>query len=114
MRKGKAVIFVIAMLLVLATTAGAAMAQLIVTRDLIFSGTAANCSASIKDNGKSIDATMELWCGNVPLAVWTDSGTSQVILDGSLTVASGMTYTLKVYGTINGNPFEATPLVRSN
>jgi len=48
------------------------------------------------------------------MAVWSDSGTSRVDLDGSLNVATGMTYTLKVYGTINGVHFDATPVIKSN
>lgn len=114
MRKRKAGILAVVLLLILATSVSAAMTETSVTRSLTFSGTTANCSATIKDNGKTISATMELWCGSVPMAVWSDSGTSRVDLDGSLNVVTGMTYTLKVYGTINGVSFEAAPLVRSN
>jgi hypothetical protein len=57
---------------------------------------------------------MELWSSNMLWCVWMDSGLSRVDLDGSVTVPTGMTFTLKVYGTINGVPFEAAPLERSN
>lgn len=104
----------LAIILSLAFSASASQESTGIQYSLEFSGTSALCIATITEAGKVITATMELWCGNVPLAIWSDSGTSQVDFYESLTVASGMTYTLKVHGTINGNPFEATPLVKSN
>lgn len=108
----RAIVLVTVLLLVLNVGADAAMTAATVTCDLSFSGSNANCSATVKDSGKSITATMELWCGSFPLALWSDTDTSRVDLEGSLTVASGMTYTLIVYGTINGVSFAAEPIVR--
>ena len=114
MRRILAIVLAAALFLALTVQAGAAMTLTTVTRDLSFSGTSANCSATVKDSGKTINATMELWSSNMLWCVWMDSGLSRVDLDGSVTVPTGMTFTLKVYGTINGVPFEAAPLERSN
>ena len=57
---------------------------------------------------------MAFWCGDVPMAVWAESGSSHVDLDSSLNVATGMTYTLKVHETINGVSLETAPLVKSH
>lgn len=114
MRRILAIVLAAALFLVLTMPAGAAMTMTTVTCDLTFSGTSANCSATVKDSGKSISATMELWSSNMLWSVWMGSGLSRVDLNGSVTVPTGMTYTLKVYGTINGVPFEAAPVISSN
>ncbi len=114
MKKVMSVLASLVFLLSLAFSASAATTATRVQRSLEFSGTSAICSATITDIDKSISATMELWCGNVPLASWSDSGTSSVNLSGSINVPSSMTFTLKLYGTVDGVPFELPPLVRSN
>lgn len=114
MKKVMWVFALLVFLLSLAFSASATTTATRVQRSLEFSGTSAICSATITDIDKSISATMELWCGNVPLASWSDSGTSSVNLSGSINVPSSMTFTLKLYGTVDGVPFELPPLVRSN
>lgn len=114
MRGTRTILIAAVLLLVLTVGASAAMTSCYIDRELSFTGTSANCYATIIDSGKSIEATMELWCGNFPLALWSDTGTTRVDLDGSVNVASGMTYTLYVYGTTNGVPFSAQPLIMPN
>ena len=108
------VVLVFVLLLSLALSGNAACNGYRAQRSLSFSGGSASCSASISDAGKTISATMELWHGSTMLASWSDSDTSSVQLSGSINVNSGQTYTLVVYGTINGVYFELPPLTRSN
>lgn len=114
MRRIRVVALALVVILALTISVSAATTATSVSRSLTFNGTTANCAANVIDIGKTINATMELWCGNVLLGVWFASGTSYVDLGTSLTVGTGMTYTLKVYGTVNGISFEAAPIVRSN
>ena len=73
---------------------------------LSFDGTTATCTATIRKPGKTINATMELWCGNSLLATWSDSNTNLLTLRKSYNgIRRGQTYTLKVYGTANGIAF---------
>lgn len=114
MRKIRTIVLALVVILVLSLSVSAAMTGTYITKSLTFNGTTANCSATVKDIGKTINATMELWSSNMLWCVWMDSGLSRVDLDGSVIVPTGMTFTLKVYGTINGVPFEAAPIIRSN
>ena len=68
-------------------------------------GTTAYCSSKVYFSGQYINATLELWQGNTRVASWSNSGTSSVVVSGSATIVCGRTYTLKVIGTANGNPF---------
>lgn len=72
---------------------------------LTFTGTTANCSVSITALGKTISATMELWHGSTRLTSWSDNGTSLLTLSETYPVFSGLSYTLKVSGTIGSMPF---------
>lgn len=73
---------------------------------LTFSGTTANCMATITDYGKSISATMQLWQGTIIVGIWSDSGVSSLTLRGTCPVTKGKTYTLKVFGSSDGVPFD--------
>ena len=75
---------------------------------LSFSGTTANCSVSITAVGKPITATLELWQGNTRLTSWSGSATSYLTIDKTYSVTAGRTYTLKLSGTIGGEPFDST------
>lgn len=77
---------------------------------LIFNGTTATCSFSAAEIGKSITASLELWCGNTRIASWSDSATSFLMIDEEIDVTAGQTYTLKVSGSIDGVPFTGTPV----
>ena len=79
---------------------------------LTFSGSTATCSLVIREPGKTINATLELWQGSTKIAAWTKSGNSYVIVTGSRSVTSGQTYTLKAHGTIDGTAITATSVTR--
>ena len=81
-----------------------------VVPSLTFDGETANCKVVITDPGKEIRATMVLWQGTRLVDVWSGTGTSQLILTGTCEVESGVTYTLKVSGTIGGTSFNSTPI----
>ncbi|MBQ3930756.1 MAG: hypothetical protein II725_00580 [Firmicutes bacterium] len=72
---------------------------------LSISGNQATCSVTVRAPGKTIDATLELWQGSTLVASWSDCRTGIVVLSETVTVVSGLTYTLTVSGTINGVAF---------
>lgn len=80
---------------------------------LSFTGSTANCSMIVQDTGKNIDATMELWQGSTKLITWNDSKKSLVNINETYGVTSGVSYTLKGYGTINGVSFNMTPVTKT-
>ena len=65
----------------------------------------ATCSVRLLYAGKSIDATLELKQGSTVVASWHDTGTGYLLISGTANVASGVTYTLTVSGTVNGVAF---------
>lgn len=83
-----------------------------VISSLSFSGTTANCQTSIRSASDDIVAYMELWKGSTLVSEWTATGNGTVTMNKTCSVSKGATYTLKVYGTIDGEPFSATPLSR--
>ena len=114
MKQVTCVIASIVIIVSLAFSASATTTAVRIQRSLEFSGTTALCNGTVEEVDKLISVTMELWCGNVPLAVWSDTGTSRICLSGSINVPGSMTYTLKLYGTVDGVSFELPPLVKSN
>ncbi len=76
--------------------------------NITFNGEVAHCSLTITDPGAEIDATLELYEGNLRLMRWTDGGegTGYISMGGRYSVISGRSYTLKAYGTIDGVYFE--------
>ncbi|WP_312265467.1 hypothetical protein [Oscillibacter sp.] len=74
---------------------------------LYFNGTTAVCEVSISQNGKKICATMELWQETNFVGSSSGEGNSFLILSETYAASKGKTYTLKVYGTIDGKPFTA-------
>jgi hypothetical protein len=85
-----------------------------ITRPRMFIvGSTATCSASLKAPGQYIDATLELKQGSTVVASWSDSATGELILSGTATVTSGVTYTLTVYGTIDGVAFTPASITRT-
>ena len=106
MKKRISVVFVFLVLCMLVSIpAFAAQKASMVEPSLSFTGTTANCSVSITALGKTISATMELWHGSTRLASWSDNGTSLLSLSETYPVVSGLSYTLKVSGTIGSAPF---------
>ena len=96
----------------LGTSAAEARALKVVPQ-LSFTGTTAECSVNIREFGKKIEATMELWEGRTLLDSWSGSGSSVLMLEGSHRAVSGRTYTVEVYGTIDGEAFEAASLSKT-
>ena len=77
-----------------------------ITPSLTFNGTTASCSVVIKQRGKQISATMELWHGTTLVDSWSGSQQSSLTLSQTHSgCVSGWTYTLKINGTIGGVAF---------
>lgn len=83
------------------------------TPNLTFSGTTANCSVKIKQTGKTISATLDLWYGSICVASWHDTDISQLVISETIGVGHGKTYTLTVYGTIDGVPFSGGSVTKT-
>lgn len=81
-----------------------------VTPVLSFSGTTANCSVTIYESGKYINATLKLMYGSTEVDSWSKTGTTYVAISGTANVVHGRTYTLTVTGTIGGVAIDCTPV----
>ncbi len=79
---------------------------------LSLNGSTAVCKFKVTDPGKYINATMELWQGSTFITSWSGSGTSIVNLSETYTITSGLTYTLKGYGTSGGVSFTAPDVTK--
>ena len=71
---------------------------------LQFTGTTADCKGTVIASG-AISVTLELWQGSTKLVSWPGSGSNYVQISQPYTVVSGVTYTLKLNGTVNGVSF---------
>lgn len=104
---------VMALLVVMSASAVAVEPRLTVsTPSLTFSGTTANCSVIVRaSSGDEIDATLSLYRGSVLVDSWPGEGTTAVYISGSCSgLTKGVTYTLKVSGTVDGVSFSGTPV----
>lgn len=72
---------------------------------LSFSGTTIQCSGKVTSIGDTINATMELKQGGVVIDSWNASGVGIASMNGTHAGVSGQTYTLVIYGTVNGVSF---------
>lgn len=112
--KKRLIPMLLVMLLLLSASANAAnvsIKSVRTTPSLIFNGTTASCTATVRDYGKTIKVTMELWCGNTLLNTWTCSGTNLVTINETWRgIKQGQTYVLKVYGSANGSSFSVQPI----
>ena len=101
-----------ALVVCLGTSAAEARASTILPQ-LSFRGNTVECSVMIREPGQQITATLELWEGCTLLDSWSGSGSSVLNLEGSHRAVSGRTYTVEVYGTIDGEAFEAASLSKT-
>ena len=81
---------------------------------LTFNGNTAYCGAMVKEYGKSITVTLSLWQGGTMLASWSASGQNIVEIQRCCTAPTGLTYTLKLNGTINVVAFSEVKVIRTN
>ena len=81
---------------------------------LTFDGTTAYCNAVIRRQGANINVTLSLWKGSNQLISWGESGTSMAVISQTCQVEVGVTYTLKLNGTINGVAFPEARVIRTN
>ena len=111
-RRIVALIVVVALLLSF-TVIGYAESKVVkTTLSLSLNGTTATCKMKVTDPGKYINATMELWQGSTFITSWSASGYSVVNMSETYTITSGLTYTLKGYGTSGGVSFTAPDVTK--
>lgn len=79
---------------------------------LSFDGTTAHCSiyARASKQTDKISVTLELKHGSTSVGYWSESSTSYVIIDESVTVVKGQSYVLTATVTINGVPQASVPI----
>ncbi len=106
-------ILAVVLILSLGISTFAAVQAVITSPKLTFSGTTANCSATVTAAGSYICATLELYCGGSLVDSWSENGNNRVNPAGTATVVSGNTYTLIVSGTAGGAPFSSTPVTKT-
>ena len=114
MRK-KIVSFAAAMLLLTAMCISAIAAEpraVGASPSLRFNGTTANCSVIVNGNpGDDIDAVLSLYRGNSRIASWPGKGTTAIYISGSASgLTKGVTYTVRVSGTVGGEVISSTPM----
>ena len=100
-------LFVMAVVMVVCSTFSSLAASpriVSIVPKLTFSGTLANCSATVIANSSAdeIEITVKLWQGTTCLKTWSDSGNGYLSFKETKTVTSGKTYKLTVDATING------------
>ena len=85
-----------------------ASARVVVARpSMNFDGDTVNCRVTIKGSGDELEATLELRRGTQVLATWSASDTDLLIIDEDYSpVYSGLGYSLRLYGSINGVDFD--------
>ena len=96
----------LALLLLLSVGVSAAVYAPSPKPSLNFDGTTAVCEVSIISHGDEIEATLELRQGARVLAAWSDSGSDSLVISETYPVTRGQTYSLRLYGSINGEPIE--------
>ena len=106
--KKRALALILVFAFALGITAFAAEQATRIEPSLVFEGTTAHCGVMVSDLNATINATAELYYGNIKLASWSNSGTHTVFAGGTYTVVRGNTYVLVVYGDIDGDPFYDT------
>ena len=76
----------------------------IVTPNISFHGTTANCSVFIVADKPTddIDAVIKLWQGGQCIKTWEKSSTSYLVFSGEASVTKGRTYELTVDVSISG------------
>ena len=107
-------IVVLALLLTVSVPAYALETATSATPYLTLNSNSALCEVVVKDSsGAYIEVTMELWSGVDLFDVWTGEGVGVVTVTGSCPIVNGYPYTLVVYGTADGIPFECDPVTKA-
>ncbi len=76
---------VVVLMLTVSANAAFSVKSVMPSLSLDISGGTAQCSALVRESGKKINVTMELWSGGTLLATWTGSGTNYATASGSYT-----------------------------
>lgn len=92
--------------------AWAATCERTVSADLTFSRRMAYCSVTVIVMS-DYDLTMELWNNGYILDTWHKTGTIGTTITEMYPAVHGETYTLKVYGTADGQTVNCTPITRT-
>lgn len=106
-------IVVLTLLLTVSVPAFALEDATSVRPSLTLNSGSASCQVTVRSAGADIEVTMELWSGVDLFDVWTGEGVGVVTVTGSCPIVNGYPYTLVVYGTADGVPFECDPVTKA-
>lgn len=112
LKKVLVILLVLILMLSLAGHVFAATQYVNAQLTLTLNGSTANCKLKVLDAGKYINATMELWQGSTFITSWSASGYSVVNISETYPITSGLSYTLKGYGTSGGVSFTAPDVTK--
>ncbi|MBR0130369.1 MAG: hypothetical protein IJM08_03605 [Firmicutes bacterium] len=114
MKRKISVILVIIMVFSAIANAHAATNAIGKSSTLSFSGTTANCAASISQAGASCTLTVELYRGGTRVAYWYDADIGSASVSDTVSgCISGQTYTLRVSGTVDGVSVYYSPITKT-
>lgn len=106
MMKKITALLVVVLLLCIPTTVFAAeeaTTYLFVNRgSLSIENTTATCTAFVQADSSDTHVVMKLWHGNSCIGTWIDSNKSLILLNETVSVRKGETYTLTIDTTIDG------------
>ena len=109
----RALLIALCLVLICAPKAYAAEQRLAVSAPtLTFTGSTASCRFAYSSARKSMDITMQLWCGTTLIDSWHKTGTSVISMNETCTVTPGRTYTLKITGTCGGETISPTSVTK--
>ena len=112
--KKKTIVILMVLVLILASAVSAFAATQVYNAKLTLTlnGSTATCKLLVTDPGQYINATMELWQGSTFITSWSASGYSVVNMLETYPITSGLSYTLKGYGTSGGVSFTVPDVTR--
>lgn len=102
--KKRALVVALVVVLVVSCMAPLAMARVDTCLPILsFTGTKANCFVEVAAGGSdSVAVTLRLMHGSIQVASWSASGTGRAVVNETVSVVKGNTYTLVASATING------------
>ena len=76
-------------------------------------GSTVRCEGNVSYWGRAINATLELWQGGTLVASWSKTGTNSVTISETCSFTSGLSYTLKLSGTVDGVGFTPQSITKT-
>ena len=110
--KRRMFILLLTVIMLLATTAQAAVQADYIVPSLNFDGTTAICEITVMGESFSdeIEVTLTLWRGDFMMETWSAEGSGYLRMRETVAVTGGYTYRLEAAVTINGTDYNVPPI----